>query len=40
MVHGGERLHEAVADLADFFQRQAAFVELAVEQPLAADVFD
>ena len=32
VVHGRQRFYQAVADLVDFFQRQAAFVELPVEQ--------
>ena len=38
MVNRSQRFYKAVADFSNFFQGQAAFVELAVQQPLAADV--
>ena len=38
VIDGGQRLHEAVFDRLQLRQRQAAFVELAVEEPLHRQV--
>ena len=40
VIDGGQRLDQAVFDRAQFAQRQAALVELAVEQPLHGDLVD
>src|SRR6185312_3562746 len=34
MIHGRQRLHQTIADATNFFEREAALIELAVEQPL------
>jgi hypothetical protein len=40
MIHGRQAFYQTVAHAADFFERQAAFVELPIEEPLTADIFD
>ena len=40
VVDAGERLDQAVANFGDFFERQAALVELGVAQPLVDQVAD